>query len=67
MSHRPIYTVGDGKRNQWAMRDDGVWFVRSKWRRGWSKWRDIGTRRPFEFGMYPTGHKAHLPPMENSE
>lgn len=68
-SHARIYTVGDGRRHQWAMREDGTWFVRTRWRGHWSKWRDVGTKRPFEFGMYlvPNLGKAHLPPMKGNE
>lgn len=51
-----IYTIGNGKRTQFAMRADGVWFVRTRWRDQWSKWRENGTRRPFEFGMYIAPH-----------
>lgn len=63
MSAGAIYTVGNGKRTQCAMRVDGVWFMRTRWRNGWSKWREHGTRRPFEFGMYlaPRMGKAVLP------
>lgn len=58
-----IYTIGNGKRTQMAMRADGVWFVRTRWRNGWSKWREHGTKRPYEFGMYkaPGCGVAHLP------
>lgn len=58
-----IYTVGDGTRTQIAMRQDGVWFIRSKWRGVWGKWKDVGTKRPFLTGMYlaPRCGKAKLP------
>lgn len=60
-----LYTIGNGKRNQFAMRADGVWFVRSRWHGGWSKWREHGAKRPFEFGMYivPGNRQAKLPPI----
>lgn len=48
----PIYTVGDGKRTQIAMRDDGVWFIRT-WERGqfWTAWKRCA-KRPYEFTAY---------------
>lgn len=58
-----IYTIGNGKRTQCAMRDDGVWFVRSKWRDVWGAWREHGRKKPYEFGMYiaPRAGSARLP------
>lgn len=46
-----IYTIGDGTRTQIAMRDDGVWFQRSKWRGVWGKWSQCA-KRPYEFSAY---------------
>jgi hypothetical protein len=58
-----IYTVGDGKRTQCARREDGVWFVRSKWHGLWGAWREHGSKCPYEFGKYLAPHagKARLP------
>lgn len=56
-----IYTVGNGERTQVAMRADGVWFMRRKWKRRWSKWDSVGKVRPFEFGLYVVPGKARLP------
>lgn len=58
-----VYTVGNGKRTQCAMRADGVWFVRTWWHRSWGKWMEHGKQRPFEFGMYkaPRCGNAVLP------
>jgi hypothetical protein len=58
----PIYTVGDGTRTQIAMRADGVWFKREKWRRVWGKWIRC-TGRPYEFRAYLAKHagNARLP------
>lgn len=58
-----IYTVGDGTRTQLAMRSDGMWFVRRKWRGVWGKWMSAGRRCPYEFGKYlaPGAGHAKLP------
>lgn len=58
-----IYTVGDGRRTQFAQRDDGVWFIRHKWNGRWGKWWKHGRRCPYEFSKYrvPGAGKARLP------
>lgn len=58
-----IYTIGNGQRTQLAQREDGVWFVRTRWRGMWSKWRESGPKCPYEFGKYlaPRAGKARLP------
>lgn len=58
-----IYTIGDGTRTQMAQRVDGMWFIRTKWRGLWGKWRECGPKKPFLFGMYvaPNAGKARLP------
>lgn len=61
-----IYTVGDGKRTQFAKRDeDGMWFIRTKYRDHWAKWMVSGKQRPFDFGVYaaPGVGCAKLPPL----
>lgn len=47
----PIYTIGDGTRTQMALRDDGVWFMRTKWRGLWQRW-EPQVRRPYAIGAY---------------
>lgn len=47
-----IYTIGNGKRHQFAKRADGVWFVRGRFREHWTKWVEHGRSKPHEFGMY---------------
>lgn len=61
-----VYTIGNGKRHQCAMRADGVWFVRSMWRGEWGKWQEHGRTKPYEFGMYiaPRMGAAKLPPSD---
>jgi hypothetical protein len=58
-----IYTVGDGKLTQLAQREDGVWFIRRRWRGVWGKWQESGRKCPYEFGKYraPGAGKARLP------
>lgn len=62
MTHCPIYTVGDGTRTQIAMRGDGIWFKREKWRGVWGKWFKC-EKRPYEFTAYLAKHagNARLP------
>lgn len=58
-----VYTIGNGKRHQFAKRQDGTWFVRSFWRGQWGKWMQHGPKKPYEFGMYlvPHASAARLP------
>ena len=58
-----IYTIGEGKRTQFAKREDGIWFIRTAWRKGWTAWREFGKRCPYDFGKYqaPGAGKARLP------
>lgn len=60
---RPIYTVGDGKRTQMAKRNDGVWFIRTKWHGVWGVWEMHGRQCPYSFGVYlaPGAGNARLP------
>lgn len=62
MSHE-IYTIGDGTRTQLAQREDGVWFIRTRFRGMWGSWREHGRKCPYEFGKYiaPGAGKARLP------
>lgn len=66
-----VYTVGNGKRHQYAMREDGMWFARSRkfdLRDGWvwGEWKPHGRSKPYEFGMYlaPRMGLARLPPVK---
>ena len=47
----PVYTIGDGTRTQVAMRQDGKWFERVRWRGVWHAWRQCASR-PYEFSAY---------------
>lgn len=47
-----IYTVGNGKRTQFAKRDDGVWFVRKTFKGQWGKWIEHGRTIPYATGYY---------------
>lgn len=63
MSANDVYTVGNGENTQFAQRDDGIWFVRKKWKGQWAKWVEHGRSRPYNFGCYlaPRAGKARLP------
>lgn len=61
----PIFSIGDGRRRQCAMREDGVWFERSRVefrgrRAHWSKWVQI-PRRPDHAWYNPAAGRARLP------
>jgi hypothetical protein len=60
---RPIYRIGDGRRKQCAMREDGVWFVRGKRinKPGWTRWAYHGMVRPLGAWYDPLSGKARLP------
>lgn len=60
----PIYSIGNGKRTQVAMRDDGVWFERfhRENKPGWGKWhRTPDDKRPMHAWYNPSAGKAKLP------
>lgn len=58
-----IFTIGQGKRYQFAMREDGVWFKRSKDHRNmWGKWLPTGSKnRPDAIWYHPGAGRANLP------
>lgn len=58
-----IYTVGNGQRTQFAMRHDGMWFMRTRFNNQWGKWLQHGRTRPYDCGVYlaPGAGKARLP------
>jgi len=57
-----IFTIGQGKRYQYAQDNDGFWFIRERGRIGWMAWRPLGTRtRPDNIWYNPNAGKANLP------
>jgi len=57
-----IYTIGQGKRFQYAQDEEGFWFIRERTQYGWGKWRTLGTKnRPDNIWYNPNAGKAKLP------
>lgn len=64
-----IFTIGTGKRFQFAQRDDGFWFKRCRLTShygassaGWGVWVPTGSRnRPADIWYNPRAGEAKLP------
>lgn len=67
MSTTSIYVTGDGLQ-QYARRDDGVWFVRVRRVNapGWAAWRVHGRNNPNGLYRDPHASMARLPARRNN-
>lgn len=60
-----VFTIGQGKRYQYAKDDNGYWWRRAKKEKGWGKWITTGSRnRPADIWYDPRAGKANLPTYE---